>query len=153
VPIVTAVEDEQAVAQQQHQQSSDKQALPLTAAAVTAHAKAIAAAEASPDFVVSPPEKLQTVVPAALRETRKSTDQALMSPKHHQIVLPDMPNIKPLMAMSLNRPYTGTLRCITTSSSSSSQVTVHCVVRVPYRQLPAAATTAAVIKCFSLSDS
>jgi hypothetical protein len=102
------VEDEQAVAQQQHQQG-DKQALPLTAAAVTAHAKAIAAADASPDFVLSAPDKLQAAVPAALRETRKSTDQALMSPKHHQVVLPDMPNIKPLMAMSLNRPYTGVL--------------------------------------------
>jgi hypothetical protein len=100
------VEDEQAVAQQQHQQS-DKP-LSLTAAAVTAHAKAISAADANADFMAySAPEKLQTVVPAALRETRKSTDQALMSPKHHQIMLPDMPNIKPLMAMSLNRPYTG----------------------------------------------
>lgn len=95
------VEDEQAVAQQQHQQA-DKQAQPLTAAAVTAHAKAIAAADASPDFVMPMPEKLQT----AVRENRKSTDQALMSPKHHQVVLPDMPNIKPLMAMSLARPYT-----------------------------------------------
>jgi hypothetical protein len=104
----TAVEDEQAVAQQQHQQS-DKP-LSLTAAAVTAHAKAISAADANADFIAyAAPEKLQAVVPAALRETRKSTDQALMSPKHHhhQIMLPDMPNIKPLMAMSLNRPYTG----------------------------------------------
>jgi hypothetical protein len=104
----TAVEDEQAVAQQQHQQS-DKP-LSLTAAAVTAHAKAISAADAHANFIAyAAPEKLQTVVPAALRETRKSTDQALMSPKHHhlQVMLPDMPNIKPLMAMSLNRPYTG----------------------------------------------
>ncbi|KAF6263068.1 hypothetical protein COO60DRAFT_1699000 [Scenedesmus sp. NREL 46B-D3] len=98
------VEDEQAVAQQQHQQS-DKP-LPLAAASITAHANATAAADASPDLVVYSTDQLQSAVPTALRETCKSTDQALMTPKHHPVVLPDMPHIRPLMAMSLNRPYT-----------------------------------------------
>eukprot|EP00879_Flechtneria_rotunda_P003513 GHRR01003744.1.p1 GENE.GHRR01003744.1~~GHRR01003744.1.p1 ORF type:complete len:387 (+),score=108.88 GHRR01003744.1:675-1835(+) len=66
---------------------------------VTAHAVAKDVADASAD--VAMPHGDKHIIAAK----RKSVDQAALTPQH-SLTVHDMPNLKPLMALTLNRPYT-----------------------------------------------
>lgn len=134
------VEDEHAVVQAQ---AAGEKHVSVTAATVTAHAKA--GVDQSPDYFMPPPEKTP-----APREARRSVDQGLMAPMLH-VAVPDMPNLKPLMAMSISRSYTGALGTArgstTTAANSRPGTSVHMHVASDLSNVPSWQPQLAATNC------